>query len=300
MPDIPISYPIRTPGGDVLFQAGSRVTEDALLSILERRKNMPSPLVPLSRYGTFLADMSEFLLTEPYNRIFSERDRLNYVMQEHEKVTLPVPLLDTLYLFRERDMYTYRHFCMVLALSILAARDLPVEEHDTFRLAATGPTHDIGKICVPSAILRKHSPLTHDERRVLNEHSVAGYVLLRYFAQGERTLESKVALEHHERRDRSGFPRGIELADPMVEIIAVCDIYDALISPRPYRTSPYDNRTALEELCRMAEEGKIGWDIVKALIALNRKTQPHPDEVSISSEKRGTPPKGNNYGVFSD
>ncbi len=216
------------------------------------------------------------------------------------RVELPVQVLETLSLFRELDFYTYRHFCMVFALSALVSQDLEPEKGDSCSLSSTGPTHDIGKICVPVSILQKQSPLTHEEKRILSEHSVAGYVLLRYFSQGTHTLGAKVALEHHERRDCSGFPRGIRLADPMVEVIAVCDIYDALISPRPYRKTPYDNRTALEELCIMAEAGSLGWETVKLLIAYNRRSSPDYRDVSVSSEKRGTPPEENNYGVFSD
>jgi HD-GYP domain-containing protein (c-di-GMP phosphodiesterase class II) len=300
MPDIAIGNPIHTPDGNELFPAGGVVHEDALMAALEQHVPAPAQTASLSQFGTFQADTLGFLRSDPYRQIFSDPQRLDFVMQEMEKITLPVGLIETLDLFKHRDLYTYRHFCMVLALSTLTAKELAVEEMAPFRLAATGPTHDVGKICVPPSILRKQTPLTHEERRILNEHSVAGYVLLRYFSRGAATLGAKVALEHHERRDRSGFPRGIELDNPVVEIIAVCDIYDALISPRPYRTSPYDNRTALEELCKMAEGGKIGWDIVRALIALNRSNQPRHEDVHISSEKRGTPPGENNYGIFSD
>jgi len=81
---------------------------------------------------------------------------------------------------------------------------------------------------------------------------------------------------------------------------AVSDVYDALISLRPYRPVSYDNRTALEEITGMAERNEIGWDVVKALIAHNRKDKPHYSEVAISTEKRGTPPGGNVYGVTAE
>jgi HD-GYP domain-containing protein (c-di-GMP phosphodiesterase class II) len=51
----------------------------------------------------------------------------------------------------------------------------------------------------------------------------------------------------------------------MVEIIAACDVYDALHSPRPYRTTPYDNRTALEEITEMAQGGKLSWEVVQLI-----------------------------------
>ena len=83
----------------------------------------------------------------------------------------------------------------------------------------------------------------------------------------------------------------------MVEIVAVSDIYDALVSPRPYRPLSYDNRSALEEIVTMAEQTQLRWKVVKALIALNRKNKPHPRDCVISREKRGTPPPDNNFGM---
>ena len=119
-------------------------------------------------------------------------------------------------------------------------------------------------------MLKKTTPLTKTERGFIEHHAAAGYVILSYYYKDIQHLACKVALDHHERRDGSGYPRGILLNDPMVEIIAVSDIYDALIKPRPYRSGPYDNRTALEEITEMAEQYKIGWDVIKALFAHNR------------------------------
>jgi HD-GYP domain-containing protein (c-di-GMP phosphodiesterase class II) len=85
-----------------------------------------------------------------------------------------------------------------------------------------------------------------------------------------------------------------------VEIVAACDVYDALISPRPYRVSIYDNRTALEVITAMAEEAKIGWDVVQVLVSHHRKGKPRPEECKVSVEKRGNPPEGNLYGIVLD
>jgi HD-GYP domain-containing protein (c-di-GMP phosphodiesterase class II) len=189
---------------------------------------------------------------------------------------------------------------MVFALSTLLAKDLIPDYQECIQLSATGPTHDIGKICVPLHILKKTTPLTKTERGFIEHHAAASYVLLSYYYKDRQHLACKVALDHHERRDGSGYPRGILLKDPIVEIIAVSDIYDALIKLRPYRSSAYDNRTALEEITEMAEQNKIGWDVVKVLIAHNRKSNPHYREITISAEKRGTPPSYNVYGIIAE
>jgi HD-GYP domain-containing protein (c-di-GMP phosphodiesterase class II) len=292
--------PICTLDGNELFAAGSVVKEDTILSSFSSSRNPAFAATPLLQYGPFETDVLGFLAQQPYAGIFSAPDTVNTVMQELGKITLPVPVLESMLYFRRNDPYTYRHFLQVFALSTLVAKALAVDGPRASQVAATGPIHDIGKISIPLGILQKDSPLTREEKSLLNEHSVAGYVLIRYYCGDSEPLAAQVALEHHERRDGSGIPRGIALEDMMVEIIAVCDIYDALISPRPYREISYDNRTALEELCRMAEDGKIGWEAVKVLISCNRETKPHFSKVSISDEKRGIPPKGNKYGIIID
>jgi HD-GYP domain-containing protein (c-di-GMP phosphodiesterase class II) len=155
-------------------------------------------------------------------------------------------------------------------------------------------------MCVPLHILKKTTPLTKMERSFLEHHAVAGYVLLSYYYRDTQQLACKVAFDHHERRDCSGYPRGILLKDPLIEIIAVSDIYDALITLRPYRSGAYDNRTALEEITKMAKQNKIGRDVVEALIAHNRKSNPPYKEMTISAEKRGTPPSNNVYGITAE
>ena len=129
---------------------------------------------------------------------------------------------------------------------------------------------------------------------------MAGFVLLAFYQKDCQDFAAKVARDHHERRDGSGYPLGVTSVDPMVEIIAASDIYDALISPRPYRPLCYDNRTAWEELTDMAGQGKIGMAVAQALVAHNRKTKPHPKECKVSTGKRGTPLQENLYGVFAD
>jgi hypothetical protein len=82
--------------------------------------------------------------------------------------------------------------------------------------------------------------------------------------------------------------------------VAVCDIYDALTSPRPYRPVSFDNRSALEEITKMAERQEVNWDVVQALVAHNRKRKTHFTECSVSLDKRGVAPPNNVYGMLAD
>lgn len=300
MPSLTLQHPIRTLDNQSLFSAGALVTEKTLNVVIESHRAVSYQTYPLLLYGSIQEDCLNFLSFPPYPTIFQGRKQIDSLFNSLETVRFPIPILQSLDYFKQRDLFTYTHVLMVFVLATLLAKDLIPDDQECMRLSATGPTHDIGKICVPLHILKKTTPLSKTERSFLEHHAAAGYVLLSYYYKNMQHLGCAVALDHHERRDGSGYPRGIPLKDLFVEIIAVSDIYDALIMPRPYRSSAYDNRTALEEITEMAKQNKVGWDVVKALIAHHRKSRPPYTEITISVEKRGTPPAHNVYGVLED
>jgi len=242
------------------------------------------------------SDLSNLLTDAPYDVILQEKSQQQTMLDIAGEVMLPGPSLDVLHYFREADFYTYCHSLRVFALSILICLELIDERQRLIQEIGAGPTHDIGKLCVPIEILTKQTPLTNLERDHLRHHALAGYVLLSHHFQDPAILVAEAARDHHERRDASGYPLGIRIDNRKIDIIMVSDIYDALTSPRPYRPVSYDNRSALEELTRQAEAGLISKAVVRALIALNRRSKPHYSRCVISSERRGTPPADNVYG----
>ena len=300
MPKLTIQHPIHTLDKELLVPPGTSLTQETLDEIICSHRAYSYKTYPLLLYGSVKEDCLSLLGKPPYLTIFSEEKHINQMLDILEAVRLAVPVLQSLDYFKKRDFYTYAHILMVFALSTLLAKDLIPDYQECIQLSTAGPTHDIGKICVPLRILKKTTPLTRTERSFIEHHVVAGYVLLNYYNKNTDRLASMVALDHHERRDGSGYSRGIALQDPMVEIIAVSDIYNALIIPRPYRPTAYDNRAALEEITKMAEQNKIGWEVVKILIAYNRKSKPHHSGMKISAEKRATPPANNVYGMISE
>ena len=98
-----------------------------------------------------------------------------------EKINLILPVLQSLDYFKQHDSYTYRHILMVFALSTLLSMDFLPDHEERLKGIAAGPTHDIGKICVPLNILKKTTPVTKTELNKLRHHSIAGYVLLSYY-----------------------------------------------------------------------------------------------------------------------
>jgi len=294
-----LDYPVHTLDNQLLLPAGTELTPEALDELIASNKDASYRSVSFLNYDTVFQDMLNILQKPPYNIIFK---RLNEeaIFTVTKNIRFIQPVLEFLDYFKEKDFYTYKHSLVVFGLSINLAQDLLEKPPDDIIELMAGTLHDFGKICVPLRILKKSNPLTRTSKNVLEHHALAGFVLLGYFLQDYRSFAAQVAKEHHERKDGSGYPLGISLQDKMVEIIAVCDVYDALLSPRPYRPTPFDNRTALEEITEMAKKGKFSLEVVQALVSQNRKDKPHFRDCKISSEKRGIPPPDSIYGVIVD
>jgi len=295
-----LNYNVFTLDNRQLLSAGTVVSNEVIDELISTHKSPSTKSSSFLKYGSIKEDMLSFFSQPPYNAIFADEKKTASLLDLMDQVNVPYPILETMDYFKRNDFYTYRHFLMVYALSTLLAQNLMKNYNDILKEVLAGPTHDLGKICVPLDILKKTDPLTSSERLILEHHAIAGYVLLSYYLQDRKKFSALVARDHHERKDGSGYPCGADLKDPMVEIVVASDVYDALISPRPYRRLSYDNRTALEEVSIMAEKGKISWEIVQALVSVNRKDRPHYSECAVSLDKRGTPPSDNAYGIIVD
>ena len=135
--------------------------------------------------------------------------------------------------------------CEQLALAL----GMTAPQAETLRHASL--LHDVGKIAVPDAILTKPGPLTDEEWVVMREHAAAGAAMLAGSRAPVMRMAEEIALSHHERWDGSGYPAGLAgEAIPLTgRICAVCDVFDALRSRRPYK-EPWPLQDALDELAR--------------------------------------------------
>ena len=143
--------------------------------------------------------MLRFLTKPPYDVIFAGEKEISALLIVMEKINLILPVLQSLDYFRQHDFYTYRHILMVFALSTLLYMDLLSDSVEQLKGIAAGPTHDIGKICVPLNILKKTTPVTKTELNKLKHHSIAGYVLLSYYLRDADNFLARVARDHHEK-----------------------------------------------------------------------------------------------------
>jgi HD-GYP domain-containing protein (c-di-GMP phosphodiesterase class II) len=296
-----LNYPVYSLDKQLLLPENAVISMKTIDTLISSNSQTSYKTYSLFSYGSVKKDIFDSLQEHHYPVIFAEREKTDTIMQILEDVHLMLPVLESLEYFKEHDIYTYRHILMVFALSTLLSIDLLADRTDRqglIRQFLAGPTHDFGKICIPLDILQKKVPITQKERNMLEHHALGGYVLLSYYYRDRHNFFARVARDHHERKNGSGYPRHIKLRDQLIEIVAVTDVYDALVSPRPYRPISYDNRTALEEITAMAERGQFNWKVVKALVALNRASKPHVDDCIISLEKRGIPPPHNTYGII--
>ncbi|MGE0067445.1 MAG: HD domain-containing phosphohydrolase [Solirubrobacterales bacterium] len=135
------------------------------------------------------------------------------------------------------DAETGAHVHRMASTAALLAGLLGLERERVMLLREAAPMHDVGKIATPDQILRKPGPLDADERAVMERHTVVGHEILAGSESDLLQMGARIALSHHERFDGSGYPQGLAGEEIPLEarIVAVADVFDALLSDRPYR-----------------------------------------------------------------
>lgn len=148
------------------------------------------------------------------------------------------------------DDYTYMHSVAVCALMIALARQLGLDDQQTREAGMAGLLHDLGKALMPMEVLNKPGKLTDEEFAIIKTHPVEGHKML-LGGSGATEIIKDVCLHHHEKMDGSGYPG--KLAGDRISLFArmgaVCDVYDAITSNRPYKNG-WD---PAESIKRMAE-----------------------------------------------
>jgi hypothetical protein len=181
----------------------------------------------------------------------------------------------------DKDEYTERHTRRVALRAVQVGDQLGLSRSRLRTLAIAGLVHDIGKLSVPDAILKKPGPLTDDEYAAVQEHAERGYKLLGELGGFGDAVRS-VVRDHHERLDGCGYPRGLSGDEVTLDarILAVCDVYDALISKRVYR----DAWTEDDALALLRNEAGTAFDerCVEALARVVKHARaPEPELASV-------------------
>lgn len=204
------------------------------LKLCEQSREAMMDMFSEARMGRAISiDMAEILVNEITGSVLRNPDAL-----------LSVARLKT------ADNYTYMHSVAVSGLMVALARKLGHDEVGLRRAGMAGLLHDLGKAQMDPDILNKPGRLTDAEFAHMKAHPRASYDMLRSSADMDDAVLD-ACLHHHERTDGHGYPDGLggDVISPLARMTAICDVYDAITSNRPYK----NGWPPAESLRRMAE-----------------------------------------------
>ena len=150
------------------------------------------------------------------------------------------------------DDYTYMHSVAVCALMIALSKQLNLDEEQTRSAGIAGLLHDLGKAVMPMDVLNKPGKLTDEEFAIIKKHPEEGHKLL-LASPGADEIALDVVLHHHEKTDGSGYPKRLKNGEISLfaKMGAVCDVYDAITSNRPYKAG-WDPAESLRKMAEWA------------------------------------------------
>lgn len=214
------------------------------------------------RYGALAASPPPTQPEEVFLREYNEalvrklEDKLEQLDQLHKALEESFRKLDRILLqtvnalasaMTQRDAYTAAHQQRCASLAVAIAGQLGYSEHQISGLRVAALLHDIGKLGIPAEVLVKPKALTAIEWALIRSHVDAGYEIVRRIEFPWPVAD--MVLQHHERLDGSGYPRGLSAPQilPESRILAVADVVEAMTSHRPYRPARRLEQT-LEEI----------------------------------------------------
>lgn len=237
----PFAQALRQSGeGFAAYYGAPLVAKGQVVGVIELFHRVPLPSRP--DWLDFLDVLAgQTALAIDNARLFDSLQRTNFELSLAYDATIEgwTRALDL------RDRETEGHTQRVVELTIKLARMFGMNDSDLIQMRRGALLHDIGKMGVPDPILLKPGPLTEDEWLIMRQHPQYAYDMLSHIAFVSPALD--IPYCHHEKWDGSGYPRGLtgEHIPRSARIFAVVDVWDALCSPRPYRSAmPVDKVVA--------------------------------------------------------
>ena len=158
------------------------------------------------------------------------------------------------------------HLTNVTVLSLIVGKSLGYSEHRLRVLALGAFLHDIGKIKIPPKILNKPGKLTDKEFEIIKKHAIYGYKILKDIP-GIPDISARIAYQHHERCDGSGYPKGINkrFIHEFSRIVAIADVFDAMTNDRSYRER-IKVHEVIEYLYTTVSQNQLDGELIKQLL----------------------------------
>lgn len=193
-----------------------------------------------------------------------------------------IQMFDLLHCMKSIDDSVYAHSINVALISRAIGKWLKMSREQLNELTIAGLLHDIGKAEIPSEILNKTGKLTDEEFELIKSHALKGSKLLK--KAGFNSDIQFAALQHHERSDGSGYPRGLEADEisDFASIIAIADVYDAMTSARSYRTP----KCAFQVIAAFEEDGLKKYNTKYILTFLERIANAYQNSMVMLSDGR--------------
>jgi HD-GYP domain-containing protein (c-di-GMP phosphodiesterase class II) len=277
--------------GSLIMKAGTEMTDENLKKVAAGHAHKKLRYIQ----GTFLAEDVRIIIRERNCRdMFSDKARKEKIIDVFDHIGLTSPLRHEMELMKKRSIHLYHHSIAttIMALGMVAGK--MVEDKDLDKIGVAMLLHDLGMTRIDQKLLQNTDHLSSQEFAEIQSHAAIGSVLINYY-MGDG-IGVTVAYRHHENRGH-GYPKDGGKPSKIVELSTVVDIFNALISHRPFRMFSYDVRGAIDVLIEMSEANKVEKAFVKLLAAAYRHTDESLDKLELSEEKMGFTPEKNYYGL---
>ncbi len=175
-------------------------------------------------------------------------NELMHALDENDALAVDVNAL------KVSDEYTFKHSVDVASMGMIIAKNRGLSQKEVQQIGVSGLLHDLGKSKIPNEVLNKPGRLTDEEFEVMKTHPVLGYNMIKN-KQGLSDATKLGVLQHHEKMTGNGYPLKLQAAQihPFARILSVADIYDALVTERPYKEA-FTPRDAVEMIMAMTED----------------------------------------------
>ena len=288
-------FDLRDVDGRLIAAAGRELNPPLLREVTEKGKILQRKVISLNQ-PFLLKDFKRVMDEEVYADIFHHVSMRRRLLRMVRKSKLQSSVFKEIVKLRKSSYYTYRHFLLVGILSAKISMELTGYRYNPGKALIVGLIHDLGKTRLPKSLLNKTTALTSNEYRLLHSYPATSLILLKYYLGKAGGEACRVAYDHHEKMDGSGYPRGIKSMSQYTKLIAILDIFDALIADRPYRKRSFTVRGAVDKLLQDMRGGKLPKYPILLLVSYLRRDKPPYRRMKVSLVPRAPEPEGNLYG----